>query len=83
MKGQVIACIPTDTEGNKLWIKNYTENNGKMYVEYKSTYNDMPFTKTQIFYVDNMVVITGNDGTVLYRFSPQWLLKISKMVEQI
>lgn len=70
-----ILSIPADNEGNKLFIKNYSFMNGRMFCSYKSTYNDMPFQQTELFFVDNKnVAITGTDGTVLWRF-PFDLLK--------
>ena len=71
----VICCIPADNNGNKLWIKDFREDGKRAFVKYKSTYNDMPFMEVEIFSVDGgkNLVITGDDGTVLYRFSPQWI----------
>ena len=75
----VIACIKADNVGNKLWIKDYREDKEHLYLKYKSTYNDIPFTETEVFLVDegNNCVITGEDGTVLYRFNIGWLSKIT------
>lgn len=71
-----ILSIPADKEGNKLFIKNYSSMNGRMFCSYKSTYNDMPFQQTELFFVDDNknVAITGTDGTILWRF-PFDLLK--------
>lgn len=70
-----ILCIPADNEGNKLWVKNFKEDRGRFFAEYKSTYNDMPFRKTELFLVEGKtkLAITGTDGTTLFRFSPQWV----------
>ena len=75
----VIACIKADNVGNKLWIKDYREDKEHLYLKYKSTYNDIPFTETEVFLVDEgkNCVITGEDGTVLYRFNIGWLAKIT------
>ena len=64
-----IISIPADREGNKLFIKHFSKMNDRMFCEYKSTYNDMPFQKTELFFADNNknVVISGEDGTVLWR----------------
>jgi hypothetical protein len=74
----VIACIVADNTGNKLWIKDFREDKGRLFLKYRSTYNDIPFTETEVFIVDDGLncVITGEDGTVLYRFGVKWLEKI-------
>lgn len=71
-----ILMIPADTNGNKLFIGNFHTMGNKMFCSYKSTYNDMPFQETELFFADNNenVVICGSDGTVLWRF-PYNLLK--------
>jgi len=71
-----IICIPADNEGNKLFLKDLRKDNERMFVKYKSTFNDIPFSETEIFNVDDNYVITGDDGTVLWRFSKQWLGKL-------
>ena len=70
-----IICIPADNEGNKLWVKDFTEDKGKFFIKYKSTYNNIPFMETEIYLVDGdkNFVITADDGTVLYRFSVNWM----------
>jgi hypothetical protein len=74
-----IACIKADNVGNKLWIKDFREDKGHLFLRYRSTYNDIPFTETEVFIVDDNqnCVITGEDGTVLYRFNVAWLAKIT------
>ena len=71
----VVCCIPADNNGNKLWIRDFREEGGKSFVKYKSTYNDMPFMEVEILSVDNgkTIIITGDDGTVLYRFPINWI----------
>lgn len=73
-----ICCIPADSIGNKLWIKDFKEKDNKFFIKYKSTYNDVPFQEIEIYKVDGgkNFVITGDDGTVLYRFSSIWLEKL-------
>ena len=71
-----IAMIPCDNVGNKLFIKDLRiDEKQRIFVKYKSTYNDIPFLETEIFLVDNSqnCAICGNDGTILYRFSIKWL----------
>lgn len=65
-----IACIPADNVGNLLFIL-YEESNGRFFIKYKSTYNDIPFTETEMYLVDNNTnfIITGNNGIPLFRFS--------------
>jgi hypothetical protein len=75
---KIICCIPADNIGNKLWIKDLMEQDKKVFVKYRSTYNDFPFIETEIFMVDGgkNMVITGDDGTILFRFSVNWLNKL-------
>ncbi len=70
-----IICIPADNVGNKLWLKELRKKNNRMYIKYRSTYNDMPFIETEIYQVDdgNNFAITSDNGTILYRFSVNWL----------
>ena len=75
MKNKIVS-IPTDREGNKLYLKDLRVDKDKIFVKYKSTYNDVGFMETEIFSVDNNYVITGDDGTILYRFSAEWLNKL-------
>jgi hypothetical protein len=74
----VIVAIPADQSGNKLFLKDLKEENNRIFVKYKSTYNDIPFTETEIYGMDggSNYVITGEDGTVLWRFSTQWIEKL-------
>lgn len=67
--------IPADNNGNKLWLKELRIDGDRAFVKYKSTYNDMPFAESEIYAVDGgkNFVITGDDGTILYRFSANWL----------
>jgi hypothetical protein len=82
MKGQLIVCIPADNNGNKLWLKDFRVDDNKVsikyYIKYKSTYNDLPFEEVEIFLVDKNknFVITGDDGTILFRFFSQWINKL-------
>ena len=77
-EGKIICCIPTDNVGNKLWLKDFREDGKRAFVKYKSTYNDMPFMEVEIFATDGgkNSVITGDDGTVLYRFQSAWIIKL-------
>lgn len=71
----MIVCIPAD-KTNKLFLKDFRQEKERLFVKYKSTYNDIPFQETEIYIVDENFVITGDDGTVLYRFSPFWIEKL-------
>lgn len=73
-----ILSIPADKDGNKLFIKNYSVMNDRMFCSYKSTYNDMPFQQTELFFVDDNknVAICGTDGTILWRFNYKLLKSI-------
>lgn len=73
-----IACIPADHEGNKLWLKEPRQEGNKYFIKYKSTYNDIPFREVQCFSADGgkNLVISGDDGTVIWRFSINWFHKL-------
>jgi hypothetical protein len=76
--GSIIACIPADNHGGKLWLRDFREEGGRLFVKYRSTYNDMPFMEVEIFSVGKNLVITGVDGTVLYRFSINWINQLAR-----
>jgi hypothetical protein len=73
--GIKIACIQADAEGGKLWLKEFRIEKDRFFVKYRSTYNDIPFLETEIYILSDKqtVVITGDDGTILYRFHINWL----------
>ena len=75
-----IAMIPTDNLGNKLFLKDFRRDKSRLFIKYRSTYNDVPFTETQIYSTDGdggqNCAICGDDGTVLYIFSINWINKI-------
>lgn len=68
-----IVFIPADNMGAKLILKELRIEAPDVYVQYRSTYNDIPFTEIQIYPVGDNFVITGDDGTILYTFSKEWL----------
>jgi hypothetical protein len=72
-----MIMIPVDRQGNKLFVKDFQKGEeGRMFLEYKTTLNDIPFRKTEVFFVDmcKNIAITGSDGTILYRFSAGFLM---------
>ena len=74
-----ILAIPIDALGNLLWVKDYKQDEKRRhFVKYKSTYNAMPFMETKLMVVDmgQNIAICGDDGTVLYRFSVEWINKL-------
>lgn len=74
-----IAMIPADSNGNKLFLKDVRiDEKGRLFVKYKSTFNDMPFFEVELYSVDSCqnFAICGDDGTVLYRFSALWIQKL-------
>ena len=75
MKSKAICCIPADRQGNKLWLKELRLDKGRLFVKYKSTYNNTPFTETELFTDESgqNLVITGSDGTALFRFPTAWI----------
>ena len=70
-----IAMIPADSIGNKLFIKDLRIDENKVFVKYKSTYNQVPFYEVELNIIDEgkVATINGDDGTVLYRFSTGFL----------
>jgi len=74
----VVVMIPADAMGNKLYLKDFKEENTRMFLEYKSSFNDIPFRESEIFYADGgkSCVITGEDGTVIWRFPIHILNKL-------
>lgn len=74
--GNMICCIPADNKGNKLFIKDFKVENNRTFVKYRSTYNDIPFMDVEIFPVEDKFAICGNDGTILYRFSMNWIQQL-------
>lgn len=75
--GNKIVFIPADNNGNILFIKDFEQIGDRFFVKYRSTYNDIPFVRTEIYLADGgqNFVITGTDGTVLFRFSVGWITK--------
>jgi hypothetical protein len=72
---KLIQSIPINRNGDLLFIKNFEQKENKLFLEYKSMLNDIPFMKTQVFEHEGMTLITGEDGTVLYRFPFELALK--------
>lgn len=65
--------------GESLFIKDFREEeDGRCFLKYKTTANDIPFTETQVQSVDGgqNIAIIGDDGTILYRFHVSLLAKI-------
>ena len=74
-----IQSVPIDREGNLLFLKNFEFKENKFFVEYRSMINEIPFQKVEVFPTDDSnFVITGNDGTVLYRIPTFFLLNVQK-----
>jgi hypothetical protein len=72
-----IAAIPADNQGNKLYIKELRTEGDRLFLKYRSTLNNIPFVETEIFGDGKKnVVIIGDDGTIIWRFSENWLSKI-------
>ena len=73
-----IAFIPADHLGNKLILKEPRKEGDRLFVKYRSTLNDMPFTESELYPADGGAnyVITGEDGTVFWRFSINWINKL-------
>lgn len=74
-----VVMIPADSNGNKLFLKELRiDEKYRLFVKYKSTFNDMPFFEVELYSVDSgqNFAICGDDGTVLYRFSELWIQKL-------
>lgn len=71
----VVHFIPADQLGGKLILKNYRKEGDRHFVEYRTTYNNIPFRETEIFLIEEegIFVIAGDDGTILYAFSKLWI----------
>jgi hypothetical protein len=74
---KTIQAIPIDRKGNLLFIKDFEQKDGKMFLSYKSGYNDIPFRRVEVYIQGADLVITADDGTVIYRFAVDFLNKIS------
>lgn len=76
----IIAAIPADSIGNKLFVKDLRIDKYKVFVKYKSTYNQVPFFEVELNIIDEgkVATINGDDGTVLYRFSTGFLNAIKE-----
>lgn len=68
---KTIQAIPINRNGDLLFIKDFEVKEDKMVLSYRSMINDIPFIRQQVFEHQGSVLITGDDGTVLYRFPIQ------------
>lgn len=70
--------VPADKVGNKLFLKDLREEKDRLYVKYKSTYNNIPFRESELYPADGgtSFVITGDDGTVIWRIPALMIKKI-------
>lgn len=75
-----IQAVRIDRSGNLLFLKNFEQQKDKFFIEYRSMLNDIPFQRVQIYLLEQeqSFVITGDDGTVLYRFHVSFALNASK-----
>jgi len=78
--GKLIVGVPADTEGGKLFLTDLRSEDNRLFIRYGSTYNKVGFQETEIFTSDNgeNYVITGDDGTVLWRFNRFWIDKLKE-----
>lgn len=72
---KTIQAIPINGNGDLLFIKNFEQQNDKLFLDYRAMMNDIPFMRTRVFEHQGNILITGEDGTVLYRFPVQLALK--------
>lgn len=72
-----IVAIPADNKGNKLYIKELRTERDRLFLKYRSTFNDIPFVETEIFGDGKKnIVIVGDNGAVIWRFAESWLSKL-------
>jgi len=73
-----IQAIPLNGKGDLLFLRNFEQKKDKFFIEYRAMINDVPFQKVQIWLIDGNknFVITGDDGTVMYRFPVQAALNV-------
>jgi len=73
-----IVTIPADGVGNLLFLKDVRRKDGRIFIKYRSTFNDVPFQEVELHSADGGInyVITGGDGTTLWRFSKVWIEKL-------
>lgn len=72
---KLIQSIPINRNGDLLFIKNFEQQNDKLFLEYRAMINDIPFQKTEVFTEEGNLFIVGSNGAVLYRFPIQLALK--------
>ncbi len=72
---KTIQSIPINRNGDLLFIKDFEQKENKLFLSYRALINDIPFQRQQVFEHQGNVLITGDDGTVLYRFPLQLALK--------
>ena len=76
--GNTIVTIPVDSSGGKLYLKDLREDKDRIFVKYKSSINNVPWQEVEVFIVDGgkNAAITGEDGTILWRFNIGYLKKL-------
>jgi len=72
---KVIQSIPINRNGDLLFIKNFEQQNDKLFLEYTAGISGVPFQRTEVFVDQGNCLITGGNGVVLYRFPIQLALK--------
>ncbi|MHB8871604.1 MAG: hypothetical protein ACYC5G_04075 [Candidatus Doudnabacteria bacterium] len=72
---KTIQSMPINRNGDLLFIKDFEQKEGKLFLSYRAMINDIPFRREQVFEHEGMILITGDDGTVMYRFPLQLALK--------
>ena len=71
---KTIQSIPINRNGDLLFIKDFEQKDGSLFLSYRAMVNDIPFQRTQVFEHQGNILITANNGTVLYRFPVQLAL---------
>jgi len=72
---KTIQSIPINRNGDLLFIKDFEQKENKLFLSYRALINDIPFQRQQVFEHQGNILITGDDGTVLYRFPFELALK--------
>jgi len=64
-----IQSVPINRDGDLLFLKEFEQTEKGFFIKYRAMINDIHFQRTEIYPIDsnNFFVITGGDGTIIYR----------------
>lgn len=75
---KTIQAIPINRNGDLLFIKDFEQVGDKLFLSYRSMINDIPFQRQQVFKHEGNILITADNGTILYRFPIQLAIKTNE-----